>query len=76
MSRQLSWARLLNGQREEFIYILPTTPEELTDILHELKIPEVLLPALKAAMQEAPVFDHHVDDDHLCALLRDAHTDM
>ena len=60
----------------QFAYKLPTTPEELNDLLHDISIPEALLPALEAAMEGAPVFDHNVEDEHLCALLRDAHTDM
>ena len=50
----------------QFIYNLPTTPDELNDIFHELKIPEIRLPALEAATQGAPVFDNQVEDERRC----------
>ena len=60
----------------QFAYDLPTTPEELSDLFNELKIPEAIYPAVEEAMRGTPIFNNHVDDEHLCALLRDAHTDM
>ena len=60
----------------QFIGRLPSAPEGLSDLFHDLSIPPALLPAFEAFVEGAPAVGHQVDDDHLCALLRDAHSDM
>eukprot|EP00959_Pyramimonas_sp_CCMP1952_P177966 3719885-Pyramimonas_sp.AAC.1 len=55
---------------------LPRAPEELHDLLRDINILEPFLPALQMAMEGAPIFNHNVGDEHLCALLQDARADM
>ena len=60
----------------QIIYRLPAAPDELLDLMNAMQYPDVLLPALQAAVDGAPLFDNAVDDEHLCALVKDAHTDL
>ena len=60
----------------QFICRLPTAPEELLDLVGAIKFPDAFLPALQAAMSGERIFDNDVDDEHLCALVKDAHTDL
>ena len=60
----------------QFIYRLPTTPDELLDLMNAIEYPDALRPSLQAANNGAPLFDNHVDDEHLCALVKDAHADL
>ena len=52
----------------QFIYRLPTTPDELLDLMNTIQVPDAFLPAIQAAMNGAPIFGNAVDDEHLCAL--------
>ena len=60
----------------QFVYRRPTTPDELLDLMNTIQFPDAFLPALQAAMNGAPLIDKAVDDEHLCALVKDAHTDL
>ena len=41
--------------------------------MNAIEYPDFVLPSLHAASQGAPIFDNAVDDEHLCALVKDAH---
>ena len=60
----------------QFIYRLPTAPDELLDLMYTIDYPDFVLRALTAALQGAPVFDKAVNDEHMCALVRDARADL
>ena len=44
--------------------------------MNTFQIPEAILPALHPSMEGVPIFDNHVDDEHLCAIVRDARADL
>eukprot|EP00959_Pyramimonas_sp_CCMP1952_P130795 2734931-Pyramimonas_sp.AAC.1 len=57
------------------VFQLPHAPEEPNELLRDINMPEPFLSALQLAMEGARILNYNLDDEHLCALLQDAHTD-
>ncbi|CAK0840247.1 unnamed protein product [Prorocentrum cordatum] len=58
----------------EFCMQLPTSADELNDLIESIDIPGFLRPALKERLQQPAYNNQHIDDEHLCHMIADHHT--
>ncbi|CAK0832991.1 unnamed protein product, partial [Prorocentrum cordatum] len=58
---------------KEFCMQLPTSADELNDLIEIIVIPDFLRPALKERLQQPAYNDPHIGDDHLCHMIADHH---
>ncbi|CAK0886708.1 unnamed protein product [Prorocentrum cordatum] len=52
---------------------LPTSADELNDLIEIIDIPDFLRPALKERLQQPAYNNQHIDDEHLCHMIADHH---
>ena len=53
---------------------LPTSADELNDLIERIDIPDFLRPLLTERLQQPTHNNQHIDDDHLCHMIADHHT--
>ncbi|CAK0856219.1 unnamed protein product, partial [Prorocentrum cordatum] len=58
----------------EFCMQLPTTADELNELIERIDIPDFIRPALKEGLQQPAYNNQHTDDEHLCHMIADHHT--
>ncbi|CAK0907823.1 unnamed protein product, partial [Prorocentrum cordatum] len=58
----------------EFCMQLPTTADELNELIERIDIPDFTRPALKERLQQPAYNNQHIDDEHLCHIIADHHT--
>ena len=58
----------------EFCMKLPTSADELNDLIAGIDIPDFLRPLLTERLQRPAHNNQHIDDEHLCHMIADHHT--
>ncbi|CAK0796579.1 unnamed protein product, partial [Prorocentrum cordatum] len=53
---------------------LPTSADELNDLIERIDIPDFIRPALKERLHQQAYNNQNIDDEHLCHMLADHHT--
>ena len=58
----------------EFCMKLPTSADELNDLIERIDIPDFLRPLLTERLQQPAHNNQHIDDERLCHMIADHHT--